>query len=1436
MARPRARAPPTSPSHYLAPRHALALLVAGAGVTAAQSSSLPKVDYSALGTVAVVGSFAGLSFYDAENPPTTYDSRASTLLARTADGDLRSVGATDRGGAINAICQTPDSAVFVAGNFTAIGGVDAANIASYDPASETFTALGDGLAGEVRALSCNGTTVYAGGDFDAPAGVSSGPNVAAWSTEDAAWSTLPLYGFNGAVDSISSSEDGRSLFFGGAFSTVFSNSTANSTASSSSSSSAFPSLGSSLTPISLNASDYWASPTTYTSGFGRPQYIFCPRHGDGIGASWLLVDGQAGFFIARMYRQLNVRGIRLGNTFYEGRGTKNFSVVSIPDNQVLELSYASDLSDPSSPLATCSDDCPLAHNASVPYQDFLFPEGTSLTGIQLNIFGWYGAGGGLHLLQLLSDGAYAYAAQSNNNSPCTAGLGASAQSAVETTGNWTTSTVNTAIPGTVQDVLIARVTGGSSAASAPSLTWRPYVSQPGQYAVYFVTPGCTAAGTCAQRTSVRVTATPNGGSANETVVDQTVSEDVSTLIYNGTLGAGADALAVTMTLAAGGAPTAGKTYELVGNYINLVASSTNGSSVTLQRGFGVFEYPLVDTGVFGDAVPTAQAAGVNASATLTNATGFDALAFRLGQGAQVHAVISARTGADAIVFAGGNFTYSSADGDDESVNVVAYRRDEIVSAPNGGLGGVVNSLVELDGVLYAAGTFTATVDGDVTGLRGVARWNYTDSAAAWQALGDVPSVGGSIVQLAVVNPSSSSDDSAGAVVAVGAGGSGLAYFDPASSAWNSTSAGLFLGNLTAVGAPSSRTNTNATTYLAGNVIAAVKDAAPGGALLSEAKNGGPQLSSFGFGYNSSSSSSSASSSATASAARVKRGETSVPTDGLLQRRSFSRVLLEPRAPQASSSVNLTLPSPIQAVAATSVAGNAGGASADQVLAGAFWKNGSSTLMLLGGAYATASGVQNLGGYDTKAETLAPLPGLDVDGAVTALRVVGNTLWVGGNFTTASGRQGFTTYDLKAQTLDDSEPPLTGYAGSNATVNVVTQRPGYDEQIIVAGAFSSAGSLYCPSVCLWDAGKLQWQALATGLQGVVGAVDFAGDKSEYLVAAGSFVVNDETRYIARWSFKNSTWLALGAASDLPGPATAVSADDHNEDKIFVAGASNSGAPYLLYWNGTAWSDVNNATLGAGSGVQQLAFVPLSNTHDSNDVIESNRILLVSGDLTINDTSVSSALYDGATWYPYLIATSATGSAGVVAQLFYSVSNFSLSGAHHLAAGLVILISIAIGLGIVFLLVLLGLLFMLARRKDEPQYPPRDPRAAHSAASETSSLHRPSSLLQTVGAATAVLLDPKGEKAIDRNSLGGGGAGGAGGTGSFDAAALSYGSDFEDEGEPSTALARYSFHAEHPGELSISAHEQLTILDSQDQNWWMVSNREGARGLVPLSYLA
>ncbi|GAA5897776.1 Rax2p [Sporobolomyces salmoneus] len=1405
----------------------------------AASSSFPKVDFSSLGTVAVVGSFAGLSLYDPTNPPPTFDASRSTVLARRTDGTLTKVGQTDEGGSIDTVCQSPDGTLYVGGNFTRVDDIGAVNIARYDLEGRRWETMGNGLDGQVRALSCNGSTVYAGGEFG-PVSEGGGPNVAAWSTEEQNWVDLPFYGFDGAVETIDSSRDGQSVFFGGSFSTTFSNSTSTTTTGSSSvanpdaAGNLYPSLGSSLSPISLNQSDYWASPTTYTSGFGRPEYVFCPKKEDGIGSSWLLVDGAVGFFIVRLYRELNVRGIRLGNTFYEGRGTRNFSLVSIPDNQVLELTYSTDPSNPSAGTSTCSDNCILAHNSSIPYQDFLFPEGTTMTGFQLNVNGWYGAGGGLHLIQLLSQGSYAYATESSNVNPCTNGLGAVAASSVETDGNWTTREVDTSIAGTTQQVLVATVPGGSTT-SSPSITWSPSVPQDGNYAVYFHTPGCTRMENCGVRTSVKVTASPTSGSANSTTIEQTNADDRSTLIYNGTLSAGTDTFTVSMSLADGAASNSGTNYQIIADYINLVAASTNGTSTQINRGYGLYEYAVGNSqGTFGDSV--VDSVSKNASSIMTNSTGFDALAFDLNQGASVSSIVTIGEGQDTRVFVGGEFTYTARQGGGGSTsqNVVVYSAGQPQAAPNGGLDGRVDSLLELNGALYAAGTFETTSDGSITGLDGFARWNYSSpSSSSWEKLGgSAPSVVGSIAGLAVVNTGSGQKDgSEDAIAVVGGGGSGLAFYDPSRSNWNSSMGALLLGNLTAVGGTTDLSETNATTFYAGNIQVAIQHATPGGAVLSSGKNGQPRLSSFGFDFGSSetTSTSPASSSSAPTSSRFRRSDFEQFTSFDLLTRSIdprsSRLVLEPRAPAPSPAANLTLPTPIQAIASST-------GSSEEVLAGAFWKNGSTELMLVGGSFVSSEGVRNVGAYDPKAQNLTALAGEDLVGTVTNLLVVDDTLWIGGNFSTANGRQGFTTYNLKAGQTDDSQPPLSGYAGNNATLNVIAQRPGYDSEILVAGAFASAGSLPCQSVCLWDTGKLQWSSLGGGLQGAVGSIDFAGSNSQYLIAAGEFLLDSSTAYIAKWNFKNSTWSGIGAPSDLPGPATAFSADDSNLDKLFVAGRSTSGSPYLAFWNGSTWTDINNNTLAAGSGVQQLAFVPLQSDHESNDIIEKNRMLLVSGALNINDTSLSAALYDGQDWYPYLVSSSATGSAGVISQLFYSSTSFSLSGGHHLAVGIVILISIAIALGVIFLLVLIGLLIALSRRKDEPQYPPnRNLGASTSTTSSAEGLHRPNSLLQTVGAATAVLLDPKGEKGMhhDHDSITGGGM-------DFDGAAMSYGSDYGDDGEPSTALARYSFSAENQGELSISANEQLSILEATDPNWWMVANSAGQRGLVPQTYLA
>jgi hypothetical protein len=151
---------------------------------------------------------------------------------------------------------------------------------------------------------------------------------------------------------------------------------------------------------------------------------------------------------------------------------------------------------------------------------------------------------------------------------------------------------------------------------------------------------------------------------------------------------------------------------------------------------------------------------------------------------------------------------------------------------------------------------------------------------------------------------------------------------------------------------------------------------------------------------------------------------------------------------------------------------------------------------------------------------------------------------------------------------------------------------------------------------------------------------------------------------------------------------------------------------------------------------------------------------------------------------------------------------------LATGVVILISIAVAAGVVFLLALIGILWTLFSRRDEKL-------AKFDAAEDDdgSSLHhRPSSLLEHINAATRTTilgtsnLDPEEEEEkVNKDGL------------HYGPDASNYlraqtpsdaigGMAPEEASRP--AHARYSFDGNGEGELPISAGAELEVLDDRD----------------------
>ena len=205
-------------------------------------------------------------------------------------------------------------------------------------------------------------------------------------------------------------------------------------------------------------------------------------------------------------------------------------------------------------------------------------------------------------MQLLSSGAYASAVESNDTQSCFA----PGPSTVTFTGNWSEKQATTNVPGTLQTVLVSDVVMGTSASSGPSVTWMPYVSASGTYEVYMVVPGCNDFQDCALRTSVAVTVFPGGGlQPSVTTIQQTNTDDQSTLIYNGTVVPTSPNFQMTIEMTLADSPSgSGQNgeYELIAGTVNLVltsanvtmngTSSGNGTSAAGADSFGIFEWPL----------------------------------------------------------------------------------------------------------------------------------------------------------------------------------------------------------------------------------------------------------------------------------------------------------------------------------------------------------------------------------------------------------------------------------------------------------------------------------------------------------------------------------------------------------------------------------------------------------------------------------------------------------------------------------------------------------------------------------------------------------------------------------------------------------------------------------------------------------------------------
>lgn len=741
-------------------------------------------------------------------------------------------------------------------------------------------------------------------------------------------------------------------------------------------------------------------------------------------------------------------------------------MTTIPDNTVQTLTFV----DPATGTnQTCSGTCPLSTDSSVLYQDFLFPSDENITGFQLTLSEWTGASAGLHIMQLLSSGAFASAVSSNNNVSCFAPN----PSNVTLVGAWTERQVTTDIAATVQEILAATVDVGTPSSDGPSITWMPYVSNSGNYDVNMLIPGCVNFQDCDARTTVKVTFFPGSGlSPHVTTVNQQQQQDTMQLIYSGPVTPSSPNFVATITMALDdnpiGAGANGK-YELVADRIELALtsvisnSSSNGTTVSgnstqSQKGFGFFEWPLSDTttvNAVGTLANSTETSLDNVGFQLFNAIGSNAAPFTPDT---VTAVAHHSSGA---IFLGGNFSFSS------GANIVAFKNGALSTLSSGGLNGPVASLAIDGDVLYVGGSFTDT-NSSSTGGKAGGVVSYEINSDTWVPLQD--GLNGAVDSVDVVNGQVMVAGNFSQILSsstLGSTAGGFAVWDTSNSTWGNPG-GFLIGSMTFVG--NSTTNSQ---VLAGNVVSSLKFGASGFVMLQNGNNGQPDINVLSVQLQGSDAGAT-----TPSAAKRRRRDTRS------SRWHAARNLLSLFRRQSSTSVPPLPRDPVTPAPA--------------VLTGVFWTNSSTSKesVILGGNFSFASNSSESSGVliqDLSSGSVSALSGNPINGTVRSLLIVNDILYIGGSFNgSGNSASGLALYNLDSQKLDlDNLTPLQASSGSEVIVRSITATTAKSNSVFVAGSFASAGSTTCVAICQLDVNSRQWSQLGPGINGEITSVVYGG---------------------------------------------------------------------------------------------------------------------------------------------------------------------------------------------------------------------------------------------------------------------------------------------------------------------------------------------------------
>jgi hypothetical protein len=355
-------------------------------------------------------------------------------------------------------------------------------------------------------------------------------------------------------------------------------------------------------------------------------------------------------------------------------------------------------------------------------------------------------------------------------------------------------------------------------------------------------------------------------------------------------------------------------------------------------------------------------------------------------------------------------------------------------------------------------------------------------------------------------------------------------------------------------------------------------------------------------------------------------------------------------------------------------------------------------------------------------------GLEDDSVFWVLSNRANILYAGGFVVGNVGDtklNGLVLYDLAKGDYAKTQPPP--FAGPDSVAIYGLANQPNSANVFVGGRFSTAGSLDCPGMCVWNSQTSQWNRPGTGFGGQVWAMQFSAQ--EKLVVGGNLTLNDTATAMATFDTKTQAWTAVPGADALPGTVTALSPVDGAISQFWVSGNAPNQLHFLMLYDGKTWRSVGDK-LGQGTVIRavQVLSVNKNSRHGKSDLLAEDQTLLVTGHLNILGLgNASSALFNGTDFTPFIL-TNNGNKAGSLWQIFsqkpipykskrksrfpkpfimsrlkvFNPLTYRNTGG-RLAVGFVVLIALAIALALIFILVVIGIFAERIRRKREGYVP-------------------------------------------------------------------------------------------------------------------------------------